>query len=68
MSWLIERTDEGLPMWLSITIGADYAHPGAGWTREKPEALQFSREQDAKAFLKLYVGPHDRPFCTARLG
>lgn len=64
--WLIERSDDGQPRWLSLSIGRDFAHPGTGWTSEHKDALQFTREVDAKAYMATYIGTYDAPFCRTR--
>lgn len=49
--WLVERSIDGRPAWYR-------AHPrdlGEVWTYESHEALRFSREKDALAFLGQFL-------------
>lgn len=61
-AWIIERNDMGLPMWFSCSLGRDYASPNGGWSPDFEQALRFSREKDAKQFLKNFM-VHEEPFC-----
>ena len=54
MSFIIERTDDGLPIYFSLRASADHASPGGAWSGEKRHALQFGREADVKAFCRVY--------------
>lgn len=51
-AWLIEKSDRGWPLWRSLTS----FKPEAGWTNNATEALQFSRKQDAEAFIESDAG------------
>lgn len=48
--WLLERTQNGHPIWFSLVDGEP------GWTVESAEALRFSRQSDAALFSAHYLG------------
>lgn len=64
MSYVLERTDDGLPVFFSLKVAKDYASPGGGWSRQKRDALRFARESDAVQFAKTYIKDL-APWCDA---
>lgn len=64
MSFVIERTDDGLPVYFSLKVARDYAQPGGGWAPEMKHALQFAREADVNAFARVYL-KELAPWCEA---
>lgn len=63
MSYVIERKDEGLPIYFSLKVAGDYGQPGGGWAEMK-HALQFGRACDADRFAKVYL-KEMAPWCEA---
>lgn len=64
MSYVLERTDDGMPVYFSLKVARDFASPGGGWAREKKNALQFARECDALQFATIYI-KELAPWCGA---
>lgn len=64
MSFVIERTDDGFPVYFSLKVARDYASPGGGWAPEMKHALQFGRAADANQFAKVYL-KELAPWCEA---
>jgi hypothetical protein len=64
VSFAIERTDDGLPVYFTLRVGRDHASPLGGWTSEMKHALQFGREADVKAFARVYL-KELAPWCEA---
>lgn len=64
MSYVIQRTDDGLPVFFSLKVARDYASPTGGWSGDMKGALQFARERDVQAFVKAYL-KELAPWCDA---
>lgn len=64
MSYVIERTDDGLPVYFSLKVANDHGSPSGGWSPEMKHALQFGRESDVKAFARVYL-KELAPWCDA---
>lgn len=64
MSFVIQRTDDGLPVFFSLKVARDYAGPSGGWSGDIKHALQFGRDVDANAFAKAYF-KELAPWCEA---
>lgn len=64
MSFVIQRTDDGLPVFFSLKVALDYAAPTGGWSGDMKRALQFGRECDVEAFAKSYL-KELAPWCEA---
>lgn len=64
MSFVIQRSDDGLPTFFSLKVARDYAAPTGGWSPDIKKALQFGREADVDAFAKAYLKDM-APWCEA---
>ena len=58
---VIERVDEGQPVYFSEKIGRDYAQPNGGWTTDKSVATVMT-EAEANDRLEKGLAPR-APFC-----
>jgi hypothetical protein len=64
MSFVLERIDDGLPVYFSLKVSRDFASPGGGWAREMKHALQFGRTTDVLQFARVYLKDL-APWCSA---
>lgn len=64
MSYVIERTDDGMPVYFSLKVARDYGSPTGGWSNSMKHALQFGREVDVEAFAKAFLKDM-APWCNA---
>jgi hypothetical protein len=64
MSYVIERTDDGVPVYFSLKVARDYASPTGGWSQDMRKALQFGRVCDTEAFANAYLKDM-APWCSA---
>jgi hypothetical protein len=64
MAYVIERTDDGLPVYFSLRVAKDHAAAIGGWTNSMKHALQFGRESDVKQFASVYL-KELAPWCDA---
>lgn len=63
MSYIIQRTDSGLPAYFSPKVARQYGAGGSGWTQERDHAISFTEERDAQEFIDTYL-IHEGPFCV----
>jgi hypothetical protein len=64
MSFVIERTDDGLPVYFSLKVARDHGSPAGGWSSDMKRALQFGRECDVEAFASAFM-KEMAPWCNA---
>lgn len=64
MSFVIERTDDGAPVYFSLKVARDYGSPTGGWSNSIKQALQFGRPEDVDAFAKAFI-KELAPWCNA---
>lgn len=64
MSFVIERTDDGLPVYFSLKVAKDHAAAIGGWSGDMKHALQFGRESDVTQFARVYL-KELAPWCEA---
>jgi hypothetical protein len=58
---IIERVDNGQPLFYSATVGRNFGSPYNGWVSERDQATALTQEE-AERMLKAGLA-HVAPFC-----
>ena len=61
IGWLIERREDGIPSWYSLSEGRATGNPFGSWSSDPDTGLRFGRKVDGQDFVKAYLR-NDAPF------